>query len=136
MNRSLRKIAVILLILVWNTAGVYAAVCSSRCATADYAESAAPASLAAPPHAKLARSGTANDPSHPDDYCVSSLHTRKCVTGFSQAQQPELSYSQTLLTAFVSRAPAAQALTGLSALSPPSLISGRLISQKHSLLRI
>lgn len=136
MSQSLRKVTVLLLILVWNTAGVYATVCASRCAAADYAESTAPASLAAPSYAKLAPSGTASDPSHPVDYCLSNLHAGKCVTGFSQSPRPELSCAQTLPKVFVPVTHAVPVRAGLHALSPPTFISGRLISQRHSLLRI
>lgn len=132
----MRKVMVLFLILVWMTVGVYSTVCSSLCATADYAEHAAPASLTAPLHAKLARSGETSEPSHPADYCVSSLHARKCVTGLFQTPRVELSYAQTLLTASVAVAPAVQGRAGLHAVSPPRLISAHLISQKHPLLRI
>lgn len=133
---GLRKFTVLLLILVWNTAGIYATVCASRCASADYTESTAPASLAAPPSAKLAHVGATSDPSRPADYCVSNLYASKCVTGSFQTPGPELSYAQTLPTAFLPVAPAVQERAGLHELSPPGLVSGRLISQKHSLLRI
>lgn len=137
MSRSPRKLAVLLLILVWNSAGVYAAACSLHCADAEFARPAAPTSLAAPSTAELVHSGTATDPAGPADDCPGSLHARKCVTELFQTPQQGWFYSQTpLVDGSVPPAHAAPACMGFHTLSPPGSLSRRLIFRKHPLLRI
>lgn len=136
MSRSLRQTIVLVLILLWNTAGVYATVCSARCAEAAYAQGAAQSSLDGPSHGMQVRSGATRDPSRSDPCCRARLHGKTCVIGSSQARQPEFSSVQ---PSAVTLAPVAFALApgaGRRTHSPPGFPSGRGLCHKLSLLRI
>jgi len=136
MSRLFRQTSVLALILLWNTAGMYAMVCSSLCAEAAYPQRAAQASLDGGPHGMRMRNGAAGAPSRPDQHCANHLQARKCVTGPSQAQRPEFSYAQPLAVSVTPMAFGFAPGAGARTHSPPGSPSGRSICRKLTLLRI
>lgn len=134
MTRTFRQTVVVLLILLWNTAGVYGTVCQVRCDRSDYLQEMAQPSPGRIEHSKL---GAVNEPAHSDSQCHAGCRLGKCVTVPSQQHvQPANSYPQPLLAEVAPAALVGPTGTGSSPHSPPRFSSGRSICKKLTLLRI
>lgn len=137
MARSLRQIVVVLLILLWNTAGVYRTVCEALCAEDDCPQVAGQTSPGEIAFSSSVRSGGPGGPASPHSRCPASLQPMKCVEGPGQVQLCQsVSLVQSLLAAVTSVAVPLALGASSPTHSPPGFQSGRSICSKLTLLRI
>ena len=127
---------VVVLILLWNTAGVYSTVCQALCTQDNFPQQNAQASPTRSARPILAGSGAENE-SRPDSQCLGNLQPGRCIAGTPQPQlRPEVSYAHALVTTVTSVALALESGADSHTHSPPGFTSGRSTCQKLTLLRI
>lgn len=137
MPRLLRQTLVVLLIVLWNSAGVYATVCEAQCAAGDCPQAVETAARGPNAQSRVLQTGPANAPRHPDSDCPARLASAKCVANSSQLPiQTEISRAQLPLAGIAPAATALAATAGFRTHSPPGFRAGRSLLRNLTLLRV
>lgn len=137
MTRFLRQTTVVLLILVWNSAGVYRTVCEALCAADDAPHVVAQTTHGANARSSFVRGGGPIGPAGQDSHCLASFQPGKCVTGSAQAQFRQRVHFVQPLVAMAAPAAVAFWYGAVNRThSPPGFPFGRSICNRLTHLRI
>ena len=133
MTRLLRKTSVILLVLLWTSAGAYATVCRAICAEHDGVQQVTQASAVRVVQSGAASGMIANGPADQNSQCVDNLDPGRFLVGSLPQVNLEILSVRPLLAEVARPAPVFEPGSGSHTHSPPSLSSGRSICTKLTL---